>query len=103
VSQAVLLVRKRGCVGVFGGLPAGRCSVPLDMNRIHYGEIRVVGNFSYHPATHRKSLELLAAGRVRADKLITTYALEAAARAFADIKEGNVLKAVIMPNQGELT
>ncbi len=102
VAQSVSLVRKRGRIGVFGGLPADRACVALDMNRIHYGEIRVVGNFSYHPATHCKALEWLAAGRIRAAKLITRYPLEEAARAFSDIREGKVLKAVIVPNRGEL-
>ena len=101
IMQSVHLVRKRGRIGVFGGLPAAQSEVSLDMNRIHYGEIRLVGNFSYHPDYHRRALELLAAGAVRCDKLITPYSLHETERGLYDIKNGDVLKAVAIPTTGE--
>jgi L-iditol 2-dehydrogenase len=101
VAQSVVLVRKRGRIGVFGGLPAAQAEVSLDMNRIHYGEIRIVGNFSYHPDYHQRSLQLLADGAVRCEKLITCYPLEDTERGLYDIKNGRVLKAVVIPGSGE--
>lgn len=102
VVQALDLVRKGGRVGVFGGLPSDRAVVPLDVNRIHYGEIRLVGNFSYHPRYHRLALDLLEGGALPCDRLITTYGLEEAERALGDMKAGSVLKAVLLPNDGAL-
>jgi L-iditol 2-dehydrogenase len=102
VAQSVELVRKRGRVGLFGGLPAAEARVSLDINRVHYSELRLVGNFSYHPAYHVKSLELLAGGGIRADKLITSYPLEETGRALQEIRQGKVFKAVVIPNKGAL-
>jgi L-iditol 2-dehydrogenase len=102
VAQSVRIARKRGRIGVFGGLPADQAMVALDMNRVHYGEIRLVGNFSYHPRYHARALEMLARGAVSCDKLITTYRLEDTERGLRDIREGKVLKAIVLPNEGTL-
>jgi L-iditol 2-dehydrogenase len=102
VTQSVWLVRKRGRVGLFGGLPAAEKEAPLDINRVHYGEIRIIGNFSYHPRYHKRALELLASGGVRADKLITRYDIQETRQGLMDIRHGRVLKAVVVPNEGEL-
>jgi len=101
VVQALQLVRKRGRVGVFGGLPAAQAEVLIDMNQVHYRELRLVGNFSYHPRYHQKALETLAAGLVRTGKIITVYRLEETGKALDDIKNGNVLKAVVTPGNGD--
>jgi L-iditol 2-dehydrogenase len=44
-TQAIELVRKRGKVVLFGGLPKANPLTTLDANRIHYGEIEVLGTF----------------------------------------------------------
>ena len=48
-TQAVNLVRKRGKVILFGGLPKANPMTTFDGNRIHYGEIEVVGSFLHIP------------------------------------------------------
>jgi L-iditol 2-dehydrogenase len=100
VRQSIQLVRKRGRVGLFGGLAAAAREVALDINWIHYNELRLVGNFSYHPRYHECALQLLASGAVRADDLITTYPLEETRQGLHDIRDGKVLKAVVVPNLG---
>jgi L-iditol 2-dehydrogenase len=100
VAGAVGLVRKRGRIGIFGGLPSGSAEVCLDVNRIHYDELRLVGNFSYHPRYHIEALKLLASGGVRADKLTTFYPIEETCQGLHDIRDGKVLKAVVIPDQG---
>jgi len=97
VTSALATARKRGRIGLFGGLPAAEANVAIDLNAVHYGEQRIIGNFSYHPRYHQRALETILSGGVRAQRLITCYALEDAARALADIRAGNVLKAVIVP------
>jgi L-iditol 2-dehydrogenase len=100
VTQSVWLVRKRGRIGLFGGLPAAQREAAIDINRVHYGELRLIGNFSYHPDYHKRSLALLASGAVRCDKLITAYRIEDTRQGLLDIRDGKVLKAVVIPNQG---
>lgn len=100
VRQSIQLVRKRGRVGLFGGLPTAAREVALDINVIHYNELRLVGNFSYQPRYHECALGLLASEGVRAGKLITVYPIEETRQGLHDIREGNVLKAVVVPNPG---
>ena len=58
-TQAVECVRKGGKVILFGGLPKNEPLTNLDGNRIHYGEISVVGSFSYPPSFHEMALEII--------------------------------------------
>ncbi len=98
-AQAVNIVRKRGRVGLFSGLPKGDPITQLDSNRIHYNELLVMGNFSYHPSIHADALDLLARGLIDADKIITaTYPLEHVQAAFEAAMTGNELKVVLDPH-----
>ena len=82
-AQAVELVRKRGTVVLFGGLPKSSPMTSLDANRIHYDEIRVVGSFSYHPDYHALALRLHRARADRQRAVIThTFPLEQVGEAF---------------------
>lgn len=95
-TQAVEMVRKAGRVVLFGGLPKARPMVSLDANRIHYGEIVVVGSFSYPPTVHARALDLIARRVIPADRLIThTFALEQIDRAFETAASGAGLKIVV--------
>jgi L-iditol 2-dehydrogenase len=102
VRQAIELARKRGRIGVFGGLPAAQAEVSIDVNRVHYRELRVIGNFSYHPSYHERALQMLAGGTIRCEALITQYRIEDTEQGLLDIRDGKVLKAVVVPNDGTL-
>jgi L-iditol 2-dehydrogenase len=95
-AQAVEIVRKGGRVVLFGGLPRADPMTTLDSNRIHYGEIEVVGAFSYHPSMHQLALDLLARKVIPADLLVThTYPLDRVAEAFETAASGRGLKVVV--------
>jgi L-iditol 2-dehydrogenase len=95
-TQAVELVRKGGTVVLFGGLPKANPTVTLDSNRIHYGEIKVVGSFSYHPTVHGTALKLLADGSIPADLLIThKFPLDDIDAAYHAAASGEALKVVV--------
>jgi L-iditol 2-dehydrogenase len=70
-AEAVEMVRKRGRVVLFGGLPKSDPITHLNSNTIHYRELRVVGTFSYHPSAHRTALDLISRGLIEADEIIT--------------------------------
>ena len=98
-AQAVNMVRKRGRVGVFGGLPKNDPITHLDSNRIHYDELQIMGNFSYHPDIHADALDLLDRGLINADQIITAvYPLDNAQAAFEDAMQGTALKVVLAPH-----
>jgi L-iditol 2-dehydrogenase len=70
----------------------------LDANRIHYGEIEVVGAFSYHPTMHALALDVLKRKLVSAELLVThTFGLEQIDEAFQTAASGEGLKVVIIP------
>lgn len=101
VGQAVRMVRPRGKVAVFGGMPKGRSEGVLDFNAIHYREIEVFGTFSYHPNYHKLALDLLASGRFDAGRFITTYALDDIEKAIVDARAGKILKGVLLMKVGD--
>ncbi len=97
-TQAVEAVRKAGRVILFGGLPKANPMTTLDSNKIHYGEVEVVGAFSYHPATHEMALTMLSRKLIPAEKLIThTMSLAEVAEAFEIAASGDGLKVIIEP------
>ncbi len=95
-TQAVELVRKRGKILLFGGLPKANPMTSLDGNRLHYGEIRVIGTFSYHPSFHALALESLQRGLLPADELIThTFSIDQIDAAFQTAAAGEALKVMV--------
>jgi len=95
-TQAVEMVRKAGKVFLFGGLPKADPMTTLDSNRIHYGEIEVIGAFSYHPTVHELALDLLAQGSIPADLLIThKFGLSQIDQGYDTASAGKALKVLI--------
>jgi L-iditol 2-dehydrogenase len=81
-EQAVRLVRKGGTVLEFGGCPPGT-EVRVDAERVHYGELRVLGSFHATPVHFRRALELISSRTVDVQPLITArMSLEDVRRAF---------------------
>lgn len=87
LRQAVALAAKAGSVNVFAGMPKGQ-TLELDLRRVHYDEVRVVGSFGYGPADFREAFELLAGGSLPLDGFVTHRVaisdVEAALRAAAE-------------------
>ncbi len=66
---ATQLVRKGGLINFFGGCPTGT-KVGLDTSLLHYGEITCKATFHHTPAHIRRSLELVAEGKINATHLV---------------------------------
>jgi len=98
-AQAVELVRKRGTVVFFGGLPPDHPLTQLNANMIHYGEIQIIGAFSYSPWHHAKALKLIESGTLRLSKYITKVRIDELPKIFeimADPEKGSdIIKVVI--------
>jgi L-iditol 2-dehydrogenase len=103
-TQAVEVVRKGGKVVLFGGLPKKSPNTIFDGNRIHYGEIEVVGAFSYHPSFHALALSTIQYGLVQAEKVITqVLPLDEIDQAFQLASQGDALKVMVAPSKGGLS
>jgi L-iditol 2-dehydrogenase len=69
-EQAMKLARKGGTVLEFGGCPPG-AEVKVNAERLHYGELRVLGAFHTTPLHFRKALNLIASRTIDVRPLIT--------------------------------
>jgi L-iditol 2-dehydrogenase len=70
-EQAISLARKGGAISLFASLPKGASDVTLDSRLIHYGELRVVGASDSRPEHVTKAVQMMAAGKIDWQRLIT--------------------------------
>ncbi|MGE5557616.1 MAG: alcohol dehydrogenase catalytic domain-containing protein [Bacillota bacterium] len=97
-EQAVEMIRKRGRVILFGGVPKNNPMTSLNSNLIHYNEITVTGAFSYPADGLRKALRLIAEGKISARKYVTkTVTLEGIPEGIAWAEQGKALRVVVKP------
>jgi L-iditol 2-dehydrogenase len=97
-AQAVRAVRRRGRVVLFGGLPRSAPETTLDSNLIHYGEIVVMGAFSYPGWVHEQALATIAAGRIHPDRYFDLVVpLDEVERGFRAAADGLALKVLVKP------
>ncbi len=97
-EQAMEMVRFRGRVNLFGGLPKGTRKIEVDSNLLHYKEAYLHGCHGAIPRQHRAALALLASGHIRAKELIThRFPLDDILPAFQAAESRAGLKAVVNP------
>jgi len=97
-EQAIEMVRFRGRVNLFGGLPRGSRKIEVDSNLLHYKEAYLHGSHGAIPRQHRAALGLLASGHVKARDLIThRFPLEEIHAAFQTAESRKGLKVVVRP------
>jgi len=81
----------------FGGCAPGT-SITLDTRRVHYEELTLVGAFHHTPELIRRAVELLSAGAVTPDGLLThRMKLEDVGEALGLMTKGQALKVLIEP------
>lgn len=95
VSLALRLARGMGRVNLFSGFPPGT-AVPLDTNRLHYEELRLLGTQNAPLSLYERAAALL--GRLPAlDRIVThRFPLERAEEAYAARLERHGLKNAIV-------
>jgi len=97
-EQAFTVVRNRGRINFFGGLPRGSPPLNVDSNLIHYRECFVHGSHGSVPPEHKKALELIARGVVEVKKIIThRFPLEDIHQAFRVVENREGLKVMVIP------
>lgn len=96
--QAIPVVKKRGRINLFAGLPKGTPPLSLDSNAIHYKECYLFGSHGSTPRHHRVALELLASGRMNAKKYIShNFPLDQIMEAFRTVESRQGMKVVVNP------
>ncbi|MGC8739638.1 MAG: alcohol dehydrogenase catalytic domain-containing protein [Candidatus Hydrogenedens sp.] len=96
--DALHIVRNRGRVNFFGGLPPGTPPTPIDTNIIHYKEILLTGAHGSVPRHHRQALELISRGIVQVKRYISSaYPLSKSLEAFQKASEKTEMRVLIQP------
>lgn len=96
--QAVEMAKKGGRVLLFGGLPKDKSKPGIDMNLVHYNALQLIGTTIFAPKHNRIAMDLVASGKVSAEKFIShvlplTEFVEGAKLAL----EGKARKIVFIP------
>lgn len=97
-ETACRMIGPKGRINFFGGLPAGKNTITLDANRVHYMEYKITGASSSRQIDNQQALEILSKGIIDGKKLITRmYPLRDIVEAFQFAEEKNCIKVVIRP------
>ncbi|MBC7234769.1 MAG: alcohol dehydrogenase catalytic domain-containing protein [Chloroflexi bacterium] len=98
-QQALRMVRNRGRINLFGGLPQDAPPIALESNLIHYKELLLTGSHGSVPRHHRLALDLLACGVIEPDGYIShTFALDEVLAAFAAAESHEGMKVIVHPH-----
>jgi L-iditol 2-dehydrogenase len=96
VDLAMAQVAPSGRVLAFAGLPPAAAVVPIDVNRIHYQQIELIGAFGGTPSTYARAVAWLAASDLALDELVTDeFELGDALDAYRNVESGRGLKTVL--------
>lgn len=95
-AQAIRVVKNRGYVNLFGGLPKGSPELSIDSNIIHYKEIYVHGSHGSVPRHHKLALDLIGSQKIKIKNYIShRFPLEKIRDAFAAAESKEGLKVVV--------
>jgi L-iditol 2-dehydrogenase len=95
LATAIQAVRRGGTINVFAGFPKG--SLPsIDINRIHYQEVDLVGSFGFSPRDFRDGIRLaVAAGLPLVEMVTERVPLARAEQAMRDAARWSGLKTLV--------
>ncbi|MEP7453452.1 zinc-dependent dehydrogenase [Phyllobacterium sp. SB3] len=95
-NDALSLARHRGKVSLFAGFSKSEMAT-MDVNLIHYNEIIVTGSFGLNRLQFEKSLNMIAAGHVEVDSMLThRFDLKDINEALATAERGDAVKVAIV-------
>lgn len=96
-NVAIDLARPGGRVNYFAGFPKGSTSV-MEPNLIHYKELKVTGGSNAPRRCVQRAVDLLAAGAIDADKIVTAaFGLKDIATGFEYVMGKKAMKVAIEP------
>lgn len=88
-------VKKEGTLVPVGMYPG---PIETDMSSISMKELRVIGTYGYVWTSWRRTVKLLAEGKIDAERLVShVYPLERYAEAFRATQDGTAVKVVLAP------
>lgn len=96
--QAVEMAARGGRILLFGGLPKNDSKPGIETNIIHYNALTVTGTTIFSPRHYRLAMEMIAGGKIKADKLIShVLPLHAFNKGAQMAMNGEALKVIFEP------
>ena len=97
-QQALELVKKRGQIIIYGGVPKTNPMTTLDSNKIHYDEIIVTGSFSYPSTGIESALQAMHRRDIHTEKYLSAKVpLEQIVEGMHMVTRGEALKVLVDP------
>lgn len=95
-EESLRIIKKRGRISFFAGLPKDKPTISLDSNIIHYKEISLFGAFASHKRQYEKALSLVSSGKIKVGKFIThTISLDELVQGIELTRSGRGLKVIV--------
>jgi len=96
-KQAIQMAAKRGKVVFFGGVAPGKLT-DIDTNIVHYNQLMLIGHFGYDHLQNYRSFNLIASGRLGAEKYVTHILPLAEIKKGIELTQsGEAIKVVLQP------
>jgi Threonine dehydrogenase and related Zn-dependent dehydrogenases len=96
IVQGIRMLKKRGRIVFFSGLPNEHKNISIDPNLLHYKEIQVCGAYGCTSDQNRKAVNLLSKRKINVNYLITErISLDGIIRGFELITAHKAMKVVI--------
>lgn len=97
-EAAIDLVKKRGVINLFGGLPKSARKIEIVSNAIHYKEAMLTGSHGSTPRQFKEALRIIAAKKAELEAIIThRFPLDHIEKAFAIAEDKKGIKVLIKP------
>ncbi|MXN54345.1 alcohol dehydrogenase catalytic domain-containing protein [Shinella sp. AETb1-6] len=95
-NDALSLVRHRGKISLFAGFSSTDMAT-MDVNLIHYNELVVTGSFGLNRLQFEKSLDMIAAGQIEVDSMLThRFELKDIGAALETAEKGSAVKVAVV-------
>lgn len=95
-QEGLRMLRKRGTLVVYGGVPKTARLSSLDSNLIHYNELTVTGAFSYPASGLQNALAALCSGKIDASRYVSAVVgLDDIVQGFQMARQGDSLKVLV--------
>jgi L-iditol 2-dehydrogenase len=95
-NDALSLVRHRGKISLFAGFSSTDMAT-MDVNLIHYNELVVTGSFGLNRLQFEKSLDMIAAGQIEVDSMLThRFELKDIGVALETAEKGSAVKVAVV-------
>lgn len=97
VDEAIGLVRRGGRVNIFAGMPSPG-EATINANVLHYNELEVTGTSNSTARHYRAAVELIEAGRIAADRMVThCLPLARVSEALELVDSRKAMKVAVLP------